>query len=223
MKKFNPKLVIIDVDGTLIDSVPDLAFCVDETMKALNRPTWGEAKVRHWVGNGVSKLVERALTGQLETNAKPEDYHKAYAIFLELYAQNTAKRSSLYAGVKEGLTYLKTLALRLVCVTNKAQQFTHPLLRDLGIFDAFELVISGDTLPQKKPHPLPLLHAAQYFKLATKDCLMLGDSISDVKAARAASFKIICVSYGYNHGVDISRANPDVIIDSMAELPQYIQ
>ena len=213
---------MIDVDGTLIDSVPDLAFCVDQTMQTMGRPTWGQAKVRHWVGNGVPKLVERSLTGQLEAPVNQQDFAQAYQIFLELYADNVSKRSCLYEGVKQGLDYLKTQEIIVGCVTNKAEQFTHPLLKDLGIFDEFALIISGDTLAKKKPDPLPLLHAAKYFNINPKDCLMLGDSTSDVKAARCAGFKIICLSYGYNHGVDIATANPDVVIDSMAELEKYL-
>ncbi len=222
MKKFNPKLIMIDVDGTLVDSVPDLAYCVDETMKAVGRDTWGEAKVRHWVGNGVPKLVERSLTGELEGAVDQAAYDEAYPIFLDLYAKNTSGRSCLYDGVKEGLAHLKAQGYTVGCVTNKAEQFTHPLLKDLGIFDEFEIVISGDTLEKKKPDPLPLLHAAKHFGIDPQDSLMLGDSISDVKASRAAGFDIICMSYGYNHGEDIRDANPDLVIDSMAELKDYL-
>jgi len=222
MKKFNPKLIMIDVDGTLVDSVPDLAYCVDELMVLMGREKWGEAKVRHWVGNGVPKLVERSLTGELEGTVDKSDFDKAYPIFLELYAENTSERSSLYDGVREGLDYMKSEGYTLGCVTNKAEQFTLPILRDLGIFNDFGIVISGDTLEKKKPDPLPLLHAAKHFGIDSKDSLMLGDSISDVKASRAAGFEIICMSYGYNHGDDIRDANPDLVIDSMAELKDYL-
>jgi len=222
MKKFNPKLIMIDVDGTLVDSVPDLAYCVDELMVLMGREKWGEAKVRHWVGNGVPKLVERSLTGELEGTVDKSDFDKAYPIFLELYAENTSERSSLYDGVREGLDYMKSEGYTLGCVTNKAEQFTLPILRDLGIFDDFGIVISGDTLEKKKPDPLPLLHATKHFGIDSKDSLMLGDSISDVKASRAAGFEIICMSYGYNHGDDIRDANPDLVIDSMAELKDYL-
>jgi phosphoglycolate phosphatase len=128
----------------------------------------------------------------------------------------------LYDGVREGLDYLKSQDYTLGCVTNKAKQFTHPLLKDLGIFDEFEIVISGDTLEKKKPDPMPLLHAAKHFNIDPKESMMLGDSISDVKASRAAGFEIICMSYGYNHGDDIRDANPDLVIDSMAELKDYL-
>jgi len=217
-----PKMILIDVDGTLVDSVPDLAYCVDELMKRLGRAPHGEAKVRDWVGNGVERLVRRALVGQLDGEPSDEDFAAAYPIFLELYADNTSKRSCLYPGVREGLDYLKSRGYRLGCVTNKAAQFTIPLLKDLGVYDEFGIVVSGDTLPVKKPDPQPLLHAAAHFGVAPQDALMLGDSKSDVTAARAAGFQIICMSYGYNHGEDIRNYSPDAVIDSMAELPTLI-
>ncbi len=213
-----PEMVLIDVDGTLVDSVPDLAWCVDEMMRQLDMPERGESSVRHWVGNGVPRLVERALTNDLDGMPDKALYDKAYPIFLDLYADNTSERSKLYDGVKEGLDYLQAAGYRLGCVTNKASQFTEPLLKTLGLYDLFEIVISGDTLPKKKPDPLPLLHAAEKLGVTPAESLMLGDSMSDVKAARAAGFRIICMTYGYNHGEDIRDSNPDAVIDSMAEL-----
>ena len=213
---------MIDVDGTLVDSVPDLAYCVDQMMIELGMKERGEKKVRHWVGNGIPKLVERALTNDLEASPLKKVFDVAYPIFLDLYADNTAARSCLYAGVKEGLDYLKSKKYHLGCVTNKAAQFTHPLLKTLGIFDDFKIVISGDTLAKKKPDPLPLIHAASYFNISPQECLMLGDSVSDVKAARAAGFSIICMSYGYNHGNDIADESPDLVIDSMSQLREYL-
>lgn len=220
---FQPKMVLIDVDGTLVDSVPDLAYCVDEMMKQLDMPVRGETAVRQWVGNGVQRLVERALTNDLDGMPDPELFARAMPIFTALYAENTSKRSRLYDGVVEGLDYLQSCqGLKLGCVTNKAAQFTHPLLQDLGIFDRFEIIISGDTLPEKKPHPLPLLHAAEKLDVKPEASLMIGDSKSDVKAARAAGFQIICMTYGYNHGEDIRHYHPDAVIDSMAELSNLI-
>jgi phosphoglycolate phosphatase len=220
---FNPKMVLIDVDGTLVDSVPDLAFCVDEMMKQLGMPVRGEAAVRQWVGNGVQRLTERALTNDLDGYPDAELFACAMPIFMELYAENTSKRSRLYDGVVEGLDFLQSCkGLKLGCVTNKAEQFTLPLLKDLGIFDRFEIIISGDTLPEKKPHPLPLLHAAEKLCVKPEDAVMIGDSKSDVKAARAAGFQIICMTYGYNHGEDIRNYHPDAVIDSMTELNNLI-
>jgi phosphoglycolate phosphatase len=218
-----PAMVLIDVDGTLVDSVPDLAYCVDEMMKQLGMPLRGEQRVREWVGNGVERLTRRALINQL--NGEPDEalFQKAMPIFEALYRDNTSKRSRLYPGVKEALDFLKTQKdVRLGCVTNKASQFTLPLLKDLGVHDYFELVVCGDTLPQKKPDPRPLLHAAEMLGAKPGQSLMLGDSQSDVKAARAAGFNIVCMSYGYNHGEDIRNYKPDAVVDSMDEIKNVI-
>jgi len=211
-------MILIDVDGTLVDSVPDLAFCVDEMMKALGREVCGEARVRDWVGNGVERLVRRALTGTLKGEPDEADFERAYPIFLELYAENTSKRSCLYPGVRDGLDWLKAKNYRLGCVTNKAAQFTEPLLKDLVVYDDFSVVISGDTLTKKKPDPAPLLHAAELLGCEPAAALMIGDSVSDVAAARAAGFQIVCMSYGYNHGVDIRESAPDAVIDTLTEI-----
>ena len=224
MALFKPKLVLIDLDGTLVDSVPDLTYSVDQTMLALGLPVRGEAAVRTWVGNGVKTLVERALSNDLHQPADPILLEHALSIFMGIYAENTSQRSRIYPGVLEGLDFLQSCqSLKIACVTNKAAQFTHKLLHDLGIFERFALVVSGDTLPEKKPHPLPLLYAAKQLKVQPLDALMLGDSKSDVKAARAAGFKIITVSYGYNHGEDIRDYQPDAVIDSFQELTTLIQ
>jgi phosphoglycolate phosphatase len=216
-------MLLVDVDGTMVDSVPDLAYCVDQMMVALGLPARGEAAVRNWVGNGVERLVRRALTGTLDGEPDEALYDKAYPVFLELYRDNTSQRSVLYPGVREALDYLRGAGYKLGSVTNKAAQFTEPLLRHLGVRDVFSLVVSGDTLPQKKPDPAPLLHAARELGVSPEVALMVGDSVSDVKAARAAGFQIVCVSYGYNHGMDIRDAAPDAVIDSMVELRALLE
>lgn len=213
-----PEMILIDVDGTLVDSVPDLAYCVDAMMTRLGRPARGEARVRDWVGNGVERLVRRALVGQLDGEPSEADFERAYPLFLELYARNTSRRSRLYPGIREGIDLLKSAGYKLGCVTNKAARFTEPLLKDLGVYDDFAIVISGDTLARKKPDPEPLLYAASQLGCEPSAALMIGDSVSDVAAARAAGFQIVCMSYGYNHGVDIREARPDAVIDSLTEV-----
>lgn len=223
MEKLKPGFVLFDLDGTLIDSVPDLAYCVDEMMKQLGMPVRGEAAVRNWVGNGVQRLTERALINALDGMPDPALMDKAYPLFLALYKDNTSKRSCVYDGVIEGLDWMKANGYRLACVTNKAEAFTLPLLKDKGLFDYFEVIVSGDTCAEKKPHPMPLLYAAEQLGVAPENALMIGDSKSDVKAARAAGFHIFCMTYGYNHGEDIRNYEPDVVMDSFAELPNYLQ
>ncbi len=218
-----PNLVLIDLDGTLVDSVPDLAYCVDEMMKALGKEPWGIDKVRTWVGNGVDRLVMRALTDTLWEDPSEEDFAEAQPIFMKLYADNTSGRSCLYPGVVEGIDYLKANGYKVGCVTNKAEAFTVPLLKDMGIFDKFDIVVSGDTTPKKKPDPMPLLYAAEKMGESPDACLMVGDSMHDVEAARNANFQVVSVPYGYNHGIDIREANPDAVIDSLAELKTLLE
>jgi len=213
-----PSLVLIDLDGTLVDSVPDLAYCLDEMMKALELEPWGIDKARGWVGNGVDRLVKRALTDTLWDDPADELFAKAQPIFMALYAENTSGRSCLYDGVVEGLDFLKSAGFKVGCVTNKAEAFTVPLLKDVGIHGYFEIIVSGDTTAKKKPDPMPLLYAADKMGVAAEDCLMIGDSMHDVEAARNAKFQVVSVPYGYNHGVDIREAKPDVVIESLAEL-----
>jgi phosphoglycolate phosphatase len=218
-----PSMVLVDVDGTMVDSVPDLAYCVDRMMERLGMPVNGSDRVRDWVGNGVERLVRRALIGRLDGEPDEDLFARAYPVFLELYGANTAVRSRLYGGVIEGLEYLRSKGFPMGCVTNKGARFTEPLLVSLGIRDYFALVVSGDSLEKRKPHPLPLLHAARHFGVEPEQALMVGDSVSDVKAARAAGFQIVCMSYGYNHGRDIREAGPDAVIDSLSELAALLE
>lgn len=220
---FSPKLVLIDLDGTLVDSVPDLAHAVDAMMKDLGLPEHGEDTVRNWVGNGVERLVKRALTGELHAEPDESLYEKAYPIFYQHYLDSNGKYSRLFPGVEEGLKILKNKNLAIGCVTNKAESFTLPLLEAKGIRDYFGVVVSGDTTPKKKPAPEPLWHAAKHFNIAPEDSLMLGDSMHDVDAARNAGFQVIAVTYGYNHGEDINDAKPDAVIDSFVELENLIK
>lgn len=223
MKTFSPSMVLIDVDGTLVDSVPDLAYCVDEMLKKMGMQPHGEAAVRNWVGNGVVRLVERALTNDLDGYPEQAQLDQAMPLFNSLYSVHHSDRSSLYPGVAEGLAFLqKNKSISIGCVTNKAEAFTIPILKSLGIHDEFEIIVCGDTLEKKKPDPMPLLYAAKHLDVLPENSLMLGDSKSDVQAARAAGFDIICMSYGYNHGEDIHLYEPDAVIDSMTELLDLI-
>ncbi len=213
-------MVLVDLDGTMVDSAPDLGYCIDTLLPVLGLPPQGEERVRKWVGNGIERFLHRALTNSLDGTADPELYAKAWPLFTELYAANTSTRSYVYPGVREGLDALSKLGFPLACVTNKPTRFALPLLEHLGLASYFRLVVAGDTLPHKKPDPTPLFFAANHFQKPAEHCLMVGDSVNDVLAARAARFSIICVSYGYNHGNDIRTSGPDAVIDSLTELTQ---
>ncbi len=224
----HPEMVLLDLDGTLVDTVPDLTYCLDNMLRELSLPEAGETKVREWVGNGIEQLVKRGLSNNLVTNdfnkePKASLFEKALLIFIDSYRENACKHSQLYAGVREGLEYLTSNNFKLGCVTNKLSQFTNTILETLKIQDVFGIIISGDTLAKKKPDPLPLLHAAEYFNVSPTQSLMVGDSINDVTAARAAGFQVLCVSYGYNLGQDIRLAKPDYVVDSLADLVNIFQ
>jgi len=218
-----PRLVLIDLDGTLVDSLPDIAFCVDRMLTELALPTVGPERVGQWIGNGTDILVRRALAGNLHGEVDEERYARALPLFRALYGAHTSERSRVYDGVAAGLDYLHATGAALACVTNKPSAFSHKLLADMELDKHFSLVISGDTLARKKPDPLPLLHAARHFAVPPEQALLIGDSANDVKAARAAGFRIVCVSYGYNHGDDIRASLPDAVIDSLAELPTLFE
>ncbi|MGH8120812.1 MAG: phosphoglycolate phosphatase [Gammaproteobacteria bacterium] len=217
-----PELVLFDLDGTLVDSSPDLAYSADSMLERLGMPRQGEAHIRNWIGSGIERLVKRALTGAMHAEPEPDLFQKAMPIFLEIYEQNACVLSRCYEGVVESLAYLKKNDYRTACVTNKAGRFTRILLQSLGIHDDFDIVICGDTLAKKKPDPMPLLHAAEHFNVTPDRSLMVGDSVNDVEAARAAGFQILCVTYGYNLGRDIRAANPDAVVDTLNELPSLL-
>ena len=213
-----PSFVAFDLDGTLVDSVPDLAWCVDRTMTRFGLAPRGEARVRDWVGDGVHRLVERALTGKRNAPANPKLLREATAVFLDLYAVHGHDRSRVYPGVREGLTALRAQDAALACITNKPHAPAVDLLAHLGLLEAFELVLGGDSLPRRKPDPLPLRHACAELGFAVTRSVFVGDSVNDVAAARAAGMRVVCVSYGYNHGRDIAESAPDAVIDSLEAL-----
>ena len=212
-------MVLFDLDGTLVDTAPDLAYAVDTTLEEIGLPKRGIDKIRLWIGNGIERTVKRALINSMDGEPDPELYKRAYPVFIDVYTRNAARLSRCYDGVAESINFLKKNNYKIGCVTNKREKFTQIVLKELGLFDDFGIIISGDSLPKKKPDPLPLLHAAQHFNVKPENSLMIGDSLNDIQAARAAGFKVLCVSYGYNHGKDIRETGPDAVVDSLAELP----
>ena len=216
------KMVMIDLDGTLIDSAPDLAASANRMLQSLGMPAYEQAQVAQWIGNGVSRLVKRALTGEM--NAEPDAglYERGYAVFLEAYAELVSDQSRPYPGVVEGLEKLQAAGFQLACITNKAEAFTLPLLKDLGLDKYFKLIISGDTLAKKKPDPLPLLHACKHFGITPDHGVLIGDSINDTQAARNAGMPVILVPYGYNRGQDVRELEPEAVIPSLEQATEYL-
>jgi len=217
------KAVMIDLDGTLADTIPDLAEAANMMLRELDRPVLERELIRTFVGKGIPKLVERALAGNLEGSAPAGLLARALPIYERCYAEVNGKYTVIYPGVSEGLRALSAMQLPLACVTNKAERFTLALLEHLQLARCFEQVIAGDTLPQKKPDPQPLLHACRGFGIAPGDMLMIGDSVNDVEAARAAGCPVFCVSYGYNEGRDVRELDVDAIVASLIEATRLIQ
>lgn len=217
------KMVLLDLDGTLVDSAPDIADSANLMLADLGRPAHPQETVARWIGDGVSRLVKRALTGEMGAEPDGVLYERAIARFYVHYADRLAAKTRPFPGVVEGLQRLQSMGFALTCITNKAQAFTLPLLERLDLARYFKLTVSGDTLAKKKPDPLPLLHACRHLGIEPARAVFVGDSANDVKAARAAGMPVICVRYGYNHGRDIREHDPDAVIDSLAELPGYLK
>jgi len=216
------KAVMIDLDGTLADTVKDLAAAVNAMLGELGRARIDEARVRTFVGKGIPNLVKRALVGALEGEPEPALYERALALYLDCYERVNGSSATLYPGVLEGLDALERAGFPLVCVTNKAERFTTPLLRQLRIDARFRFVVAGDTLPQRKPDPLPLTYACGRLGIAPRDMLMIGDSVNDAQAARAAGCPVFCVPYGYNEGAAVRGLDVDAIVGTLFEATTLI-
>ena len=217
------KAVMIDLDGTLADTIPDLAAATNLMLRELGRPVQDVERIRDFVGKGIPRLVERALAGSVEGTAPADQMARALPIFERCYAEENGRHSVLYPGVNDGLLAMRSMELPLACVTNKSGRFTVPLLEQLGIARFFDQVIAGDTLPQKKPDPAQLLHACRAFSIAPREMLMIGDSGNDALAARAAGCPVFCVTYGYNEGQDVRELDVDAIVPSLIEAKRLIQ
>ena len=216
------KMVMIDLDGTLIHTAPDLAACANRMLADLGRAPAPVETVMTWIGNGVPRLVKRALTGQMLAEPEEALFEKALAIFQKHYLAHVSDLSRPFPGVVAGLDRLKARGFHLACITNKAEAFTLPLLKNLDLYKYFELVLSGDSLPKQKPDPLPLLHACKHFGITPDHGMLIGDSSNDVEAARAAGMPVLCVPYGYNHGHDIRESHPDAVVDSLEAVEPYL-
>lgn len=212
------RLITFDLDGTLVDSVPDLTAAIDTVLVARGYPAAGETRVASWVGNGSRKLVERALRHVLGQAPDAETLDNAHEAFLHQYGKAPSERTRVFPGVREALVALRDRGLILAVITNKPYAFIAPILDALGLDSYFDYAVGGDSLPQKKPDPAPLLHVAERFSIPPQACLMVGDSRHDIEAGRRAGFRTLAVPYGYNHGEPVADSRPDYLVESLAEL-----
>ncbi|MGL4928656.1 MAG: phosphoglycolate phosphatase [Plesiomonas sp.] len=211
--------IAFDLDGTLVDSVPDLALAIDLMLQDLQYPTAGEARVREWVGNGADSLVKRALTWAQE-GFVPDivKVREARARFDQHYATHLCVSSRTYPGVMDTLFSLKEQGLPLAIVTNKPTAFVAPLLQALNLDLYFSPTIGGDDVAVRKPHPAGLYLVLGTLGLRPHELLVVGDSENDIKAAKAAGCPSVGLTYGYNYDEPIAHSEPDLILDNFAGL-----
>jgi len=214
--------VVIDLDGTLLHTAPDLAEAANRMLTELGMPPIDGVLLQTYIGNGVTRLIKRVLTRSMEGEPEAELLARAKPIYEKHYAEVVSLHSRPFPDVVEGLQALQAAGYRLACITNKAERFTVPLLKDTELFDYFEIILSGDSLARMKPDPLPLLHACEHFGITPDRMLLIGDSLNDTQAARAAGCHVFCVPYGYNRGSDVRDLDLDAVVDSLLAATRLI-
>ena len=211
-----------DLDGTLVDTLPDLHEAANRMLGDLGRSTVGDAAMREYVGDGVDRLVKRLLTGDPDSEPDAALFDRAGKAFRSHYADVLSRASRPFPGVAEGLREMRRHGLKLACITNKPAGFTEPLLRDTGLAQYLDLILSGDSLPRKKPDPLPLRHCAQVFGVPASRLLMIGDSPNDSRAARAAGCPVFCGPYGYRGRLGVHELDCDAIVPALLDSMKLI-
>lgn len=213
-----PKLIMFDLDGTLVDSVPDLAVAVDKMLAQLGRPPAGLDAVRHWVGNGAPVLVRRALANDIDHSDVDDALaEQGLELFMQAYAEKH-EFTQVYPGVRETLKWLQKQGIEMALITNKPERFVAPLLDEMKLGRFFRWIVGGDTMPQKKPDPAALFFVMKMAGVPASQSLFVGDSRSDVQAAKAAGVACVALSYGYNHGRPIEEESPALVIDDLRKL-----
>ncbi|RLA13614.1 MAG: phosphoglycolate phosphatase [Gammaproteobacteria bacterium] len=214
----NIDTLLFDLDGTLIDSVPDLTNSANFALRHIGLPERSEVEIRSWVGNGVDLLIHRTITGSLDGLAPTNQHQQAKQYFYEWYSAHSADLSRRYPGVIDTLNRLHSAGFKLACVTNKPERFTQPLLDHFQIGHLFNAVVGGDSTATRKPDPEPLFHAVQLLGSSVTTSVMIGDSINDFQAAKNAKMASIMVTWGYDQGIDLAELAPAAVIDDMTTL-----
>jgi len=220
LKFENKNILLFDLDGTLVDSAPDLALAVNQTLTELGMATFDQDVIHGWVGNGAQVLINRALSGSVDVSKTLEAAlsEKALAIFLAAYEANVCVETVTYPNVGDTLKALKDKGFRLAIITNKPERFIAPILSGLGLNGLFELIIGGDTLAKRKPDPLQLNYACEQLAVTVDECIMIGDSKNDILAAKAANMQSVGLTYGYNYGEAIDAYQPELVLTDFADL-----
>lgn len=216
------RAVLLDLDGTLVDTVGDIATAANMMRSALGFAPLEPATIATFVGKGIPNLVARTLKDAVG-EVGPTALKVAVANFERQYEKVFGDTSRPFPGVVDGLNAMRAKGFRLGCVTNKAEKFTSPLLERTGLAGYFEITLSGDSLAEKKPHPMPLLHAAGHFGVPPAQMLLIGDSVNDAEAARAAGSPVFIVPYGYNEGQELRGLDCDAFIDDVPMALKFVK
>lgn len=217
------RAVLFDLDGTLLDSIPDLHAAASAMLHDLGRPALPLDTTRRSVGRGIHQLVARILSESLGCAPDVVLSQQALDSFWRHYARENGRHSRVYPGVVAGLDALRALALPLGLVTNKAAAFTTPLLEMTGLADYFQVVVSGDSLPRLKPDPMPLVWACGRLGVSPAEALFIGDSVNDCATARAAACPVFLLPYGYNEGRDVQELDCDAIVPTVESAVKLIR
>jgi len=218
------RAVIIDLDGTMVDTAGDFHAAINAMLEALGAtPDMSAEEIVGYVGKGSENLVRRVLDARLPPAQANGRFAEALDAYQRAYIAINGQYVNVYDGVREGLEALRDMGLALACVTNKPHDFTQPLLAQLGLADFFDLVYPGDAFPYRKPDPYPMLRVAEAFGVNPAEVVAIGDSENDARAARAAGMRVLAVPYGYNHGQPIQDAGADAIVDTLFAAAQLIQ
>jgi phosphoglycolate phosphatase len=217
------RAALLDLDGTLLDSIPDLAFAANAMRVELGMSPLREDVVATFVGKGVDNLVRRSLAGSLEgADPEPAEFDRARAAFYRHYHLVNGEKAQVYPGVIDGLKQLREQGLKLAVVTNKPTEFTLPLLQRTGLAGFFDAVVCGDTCARRKPDPDQVLHACDLLGVTAPQAVTIGDSLNDAQAGRSAGTQVLVVPYGYNEGKDVRELDVDGIVDTLVDAAQWV-
>ena len=214
--KFKVKAVMIDLDGTLIDTAPEIARAANAMLAGLNLPILDAKLIESYIGEGAMVLIKRCLTSNVDVEPATDLLTEAQTLFFDFYAQIVAE-SKPYPQVEKALQAIKQTGVKMACITNKPAAFTMPLLEKCGLLSYFDLVVAGDTLPKKKPEPDQVFYVCEKFNVLVSETVLIGDSKTDIAAARNAGCFIFAVPYGYNQGYSMNIGTVDALIHHLQD------
>ena len=218
----NKEVIIFDLDGTLINSIPDLTIAINKTLLHYKLPPLTIEQVTPFIGNGAKTLVHRALEKSTNQKVSTGFLNEALDFFIPFYQNNVCEETYLYSGVFDTLKYLDDKGYKLVICTNKPFPFIEPILDKLAIKSFFKKWIGESSLPEKKPQGAPLLYLADQMNSSVEKCIMIGDSKNDILAAQNANMESVGLTYGYNYNENIEDYNPTIVLESFSNLQKVL-